>query len=897
MQLGRCCKCGKTICEGYWLRNCVIESVTLDDIGLEEVAWTLKATTNGINYYSISDHGANWDLGTKKLAYGVRYNTFMPTSNNQQWWNTWNRSFSSSGGTVSTEYTADSQIQIYYPNMGGFKSEYGGSLRPPNFGNNTNLVHTSPDLVANGCFTETCHRRNHATTRPITQIVVPYSKGLTSPGSSWSDFAVRPLYFRFLADNEPVSDVLSLIDPDNNRNFRPTSDITKTNWYGVGNGSLLYENIDTDSNDTDYNWCESGVRTISHGLSNADTVLPFDRTGYKLHLRLARCTNTGGIPGSGDPGNSLNVTVTIGNAATVRASFTFTVAADVTNYVLDLSDYECVTINSLTNLRVSCVTSDSGGSGGAQRGLAIFSVKFTVNTNTSEPQYPFAHIGSNAETVLNAFAVAESQQLYYLQKNKKFGLDVWYELLKQSTGTSQIATGAYSTMQGSESGSAGAIGVKLEYAPAFDMEKHSLKLTFVGGVYRPWNCQGDVLYLYKQSTFGAWVPGTEIKNEAKINYTNTEMPSFASQKSANEGLYIDVETDLVQLSWSSEVPILIFAYRQFVPEDTENRSINYWYDNTPDGPYPTAYHYLQNSPSGFWNVNYHKFVLSTPAKISNNDPFVAEAVPDGFPDYIIVEKVRRTEQIVVVVTKNASGFPYTTWTSPPETLGVTEFIIECWGAGGGGAGWTYNPPEGPNPQGLPGAGGGGAYSRSVLSLSPSTNYRLYIGNGGACGDVGLGGALGQDGNDGEETSFRYGTEVLVSAAGGERGYATSVGSTGASGVGGSAANCVGSVKFSGGSGVSSVKFGTIVYPGVGGNSAGWEANGNNAYLSGSGLPAVPQIVKHGGVSRVGLLYGQANIIGPGSGGIGYRGLTTGATNMPSGVSGMIRISYTFKTNV
>ena len=56
------------------------------------------------------------------------------------------------------------------------------------------------------------------------------------------------------------------------------------------------------------------------------------------------------------------------------------------------------------------------------------------------------------------------------------------------------------------------------------------------------------------------------------------------------------------------------------------------------------------------------------------------------------------------------------WVAPP---GVTHVMVEMWGGGAGGGA----------PLDLPG-GGGGAYSRSVITVIPGTTYKIQVGGGG-----------------------------------------------------------------------------------------------------------------------------------------------------------------------
>ena len=117
-----------------------------------------------------------------------------------------------------------------------------------------------------------------------------------------------------------------------------------------------------------------------------------------------------------------------------------------------------------------------------------------------------------------------------------------------------------------------------------------------------------------------------------------------------------------------------------------------------------------------------------------------------------------------------------TWTCPP---GVTQILVDVWGAGGGGgSGVTrcvYSQGCG---SGNGGNGGSGGYNRSIISVIPGQNYSILIGAGGLGGGdncppyVGYSGGCNygpycgvSDGADGGSTSFNG----LVTASGGSGG--------------------------------------------------------------------------------------------------------------------------------
>lgn len=147
-----------------------------------------------------------------------------------------------------------------------------------------------------------------------------------------------------------------------------------------------------------------------------------------------------------------------------------------------------------------------------------------------------------------------------------------------------------------------------------------------------------------------------------------------------------------------------------------------------------------------------------------------------------------------------------TWTCPTN---VTSATIECWGGGGAGGGNSTTADGG-------GGGGGGAYSKSTLTVVPSTIYNLNVGNGGA-------GVVGADGNPGGDSWFN--TSLILLAKGGTAGKAPVAGAAGIAGLGGTMAASIGTVKYSGGDGGLG-RDNNTGRGGSGGTSAGTGANGN-----------------------------------------------------------------------
>src|SRR5690242_7265278 len=94
------------------------------------------------------------------------------------------------------------------------------------------------------------------------------------------------------------------------------------------------------------------------------------------------------------------------------------------------------------------------------------------------------------------------------------------------------------------------------------------------------------------------------------------------------------------------------------------------------------------------------------------------------------------------------------WLAPP---GVAHVMVEMWGGGGSG---EVGPPLGVT------GGGGGAYSRTVLDVTPGTIYTILVGGGGQLLVQPFHGVQAQPGS---QSSFSSPTQQMVFAGGGSPG--------------------------------------------------------------------------------------------------------------------------------
>lgn len=174
--------------------------------------------------------------------------------------------------------------------------------------------------------------------------------------------------------------------------------------------------------------------------------------------------------------------------------------------------------------------------------------------------------------------------------------------------------------------------------------------------------------------------------------------------------------------------------------------------------------------------------------------------------------------------------------------GVSEIIVQVWGAGGGGGGSSINNNGGSG-------GGGGGYAMQVISVTPGQVIPYSVGAGGNAGA-----ANGGNGGDGGATTF-----LTLTADGGKGGG----GNAGAIGQGGSATG--GAINLTGGNGAQG---------GGSGGDGGDGANGGN-----------------GGNGRTNDS-GQSGTAPGGGGGGGERAPWWQNRAGGSGANGQIIISYT-----
>ncbi len=201
-----------------------------------------------------------------------------------------------------------------------------------------------------------------------------------------------------------------------------------------------------------------------------------------------------------------------------------------------------------------------------------------------------------------------------------------------------------------------------------------------------------------------------------------------------------------------------------------------------------------------------------------------------------------------------------TWTCPAS---VTSVTVECFGAGGGGGSIAAST-------GQAGGGGGGAYSYSVVTVVPGTNYTVVVGLGGSAVTAGA--------------NSTFNTSVVV-AAGGSAGAS---GANGAGGAGGTTAASTGSTTYSGGTGGTGSASGSG--GGGGGGGAGSTGAGGNGASPTAGIGTTNNVGGNGGTGVTGNSTGVSGS-GYGGGGSGASRSSNGSRTGGSGADGAVLITY------
>jgi hypothetical protein len=775
-----CCSCGNAIANGYWLRHSRITSTTLNDIGDEEASWT---AVNDI-HYRVTDSGSPWTAGTIKLCYGVRYETFMPSADNDLW----------------PMFDAFLNEQLYFPvtKPRAYNDKIGG--RNNNAGS---IFFTPPSTFTRSALRETCHPDNHVSQQAITHLVLPFSEIGLYPSTNKAA-VIRPRYYRILNNGTPITGILSAVE-DNTFTARPAQDILATNTTGTPNNTTKYANLTSDSLDSSFVYTTDN--TVGTYRTRLETVTaPGYRSDHVLTYRIAASKN-GVVVGSGDLGNAVDVTVSLKRSTTVLVQETRTVPADWTTYTLavPLSALASLSASAYGQLIVEIVTTASGGSGGSQRGCALAFAKLTFSDSWAPSNWNYnltqngsvftagTSTGYLANSIVSTWRLPETADKWIFKRDILFGMDVWYEIYKlSSSNTVKLGTGfgSVSTTAPTEGYSDGAFGVGAYFNSGFDPTKHTYKVTFNGGYLRPDEALGDE-YIFPSDQ----KPATSVTNgESSIS-------SVLSTHAAGTWHYYSRFCRVVFV-WACEIPVIELHINEnigtanyvitYVPENTTGE-IEYLKKSRSSGA-PFDFGYQQNG-LGNWEAPITSTFVRCYNPVVNTTGTFTDQSDSLYPTSITVERIPAVAKRVWNAIRNTfNNNPLLDWSSAwIVPVGVSEITVECWGAGGGYSN-IYT-------------GGGGAYARKTFTVTQGQSIPLQVGGGGVSG----GSAPYNTQTDGGATWFMSTTDCF--ADGGKAGN----NATTSYGIGGQSSSSYGDVVFSGKNGAA----------GVWASSGGYDSDGVN----------------------------------------------------------------------
>lgn len=239
----------------------------------------------------------------------------------------------------------------------------------------------------------------------------------------------------------------------------------------------------------------------------------------------------------------------------------------------------------------------------------------------------------------------------------------------------------------------------------------------------------------------------------------------------------------------------------------------------------------------------------------------------------------------------------TTWTVPQ---GVTEITIEAWGAGGAGGfveryyemvGLIFKRKE--YHINVSAGGGGGAYAKKTLQVTPGETLSIVIGKGGQNTGTPA---------DGGYSAVSKGGITYCKAAGGKTAISRTTKTESLTGAqGGAASDCIGNIRYSGGNGGNGDLglAGAFSCSGGGGSAAGASGNGSNASLNIGGISNSP-FSGNGAEGRESKIIGSwwgignagNNYGGGGSGSVAGTLESAGKMNGGEGAPGYVLFTYT-----
>lgn len=630
-----CCSCGKPgAFPARFARPCRITAFLGNVIGSESFFWDTAYNALGIGLATQSQFygaGSNTPVGPGQYLFeGVRYETYAPTEEGQQWSPYGYNRFALTGfpsgwgdDLTGVQYAGMSFNNIN-DNVGGpasyLKNLPGGNVAIP----------ACAVLPA----------KSHFSTAKITSLLIP-----VHPLPFSEIFQVR--YFRLLYNGVPVTGIRDAIDVTNAYDLQSLAIVGESDtadWTAVGVSSPLYANLDETSPpyNTDYIW--STADTDTQYTAHLATANPTGSEGqWTVSARVFKVDSAGTMSSGG---NIVSVVLRLLCDETTIASRTSVVLTGTGIQVINLQPTfeEMQAVTDWSQLRVRVSVTVSGVS--TARGCAITTLATTYDPNIRGLNLPFngrlfrEQLTGNFKTVFTAREWALKTPFQFaIRRGVRIGLDIWLQVVHTTSKACKVTTGTeteivdygssqwnYSTTSPPQGANAvmahGDIGFGCYTLKGFDTTKHTYKVTANGGFLRPAFFDTD------SYTF----------TESEVDATGT------FSKTSGSGLTLS----RLELNTVQEIPFIMLminasSYKIYVPPDNAGfiRHLNNTLPRQDSAnPIQTKYYY-QQTPGGTWNCEGSETFVPLYHVVNNNTGTFTDdtSFPADWPQSITVERV------------------------------------------------------------------------------------------------------------------------------------------------------------------------------------------------------------------------------------------------------------------
>lgn len=563
------------IADGYWLRHCRIDSFLGSAVGTESYFWALQ-TSNPLftqNWF-ITQTGL---AAGKYLFEGFRTAAYYPASDGVRW---------------NPEYDAsnsDATMRDVH--------------RPLHLTPASTVTAASTQFAIHSAInTPYINTRSHASTVAIKSLVVP----------TVNNTNVRVRYFRILESGVDATGIVDAINTtgDDPQTIRPAADASATGWTASPSSAVLADNIN-----------ESSASDAEYIYSTADDEDPYETTfdtmlltgsegSWQLKWR-ARKVDASGAGATG--GNTVTVTPVLKQADTVISEGSGVVLSSA-SFALNTWSIDADDIATLTDgadVRIEWRVDIAGAS--TPRGAAISFAELVFTPSIRLLTRPFGSSDSALWTLATQHQVS-------VRKGVPLTVDIWLEAIRLSgsfTGSTTIGFPSESavTFEGyGTSVSHGYYGFGLTYNADFDSTKHTYRLTFNGGTFRPSFVTGDT---YEFSAF------TLPEGKTVGTYGTNDSLAFRW----------DRETPSITLSTTI---LGVTTFQDYIPDDNANAVREWHFDKGG-----TDYYMYNQTPGGTWNpAGRDTFVQRQPAQFNTSGTFTDAALNTPWPETITVQRIK-----------------------------------------------------------------------------------------------------------------------------------------------------------------------------------------------------------------------------------------------------------------